>query len=102
VLRAAEGATNTQIATEAWVSLPMVGLWRRSFCERRLEGLSDAPRSGRLRRGVHGSVPELNADIQDWVKHWNENPNPYVWTKTADEILDNLAGYCNTINASGR
>ncbi len=55
----------------------------------------------KLRRGVHRSVTQLNADIEDWVEHWNENPNPYVWTKTADEILDNLAGYCNTINASG-
>lgn len=39
VLRAAEGATITQIAAEAGVSLPTVGLWRRSFYERRLEGL---------------------------------------------------------------
>jgi hypothetical protein len=53
------------------------------------------------RRGVHRNVTELNADIEDWVEHWNENPKPYVWTKTADEILDNLTGYCNTINASG-
>ena len=49
VLRAAEGATNTQIAAEAGVSLPTVGLWRRNFCERRLPGLADAPRSGRPR-----------------------------------------------------
>jgi hypothetical protein len=49
VLRAAEGATNTQIAAEAGVSLPTVGLWRRSFSERRLDGLADAPRSGRPR-----------------------------------------------------
>jgi hypothetical protein len=55
----------------------------------------------KLRRGVHRSVTELNADIEDWVEHCNENPNPYIWTKTADETLDNLAGYCNTINASG-
>ncbi|HEY8303275.1 MAG TPA: IS630 family transposase [Solirubrobacteraceae bacterium] len=55
----------------------------------------------KLRRGVHRSVTELNADIENWVEHWNENPNPYVWTKTAEEILDNLAEYCNTINASG-
>jgi transposase len=54
----------------------------------------------KLRRGTHRSVAELNTDIQQWVDHWNENPNPYVWTKTADEILDNLATYCNTINAS--
>jgi len=49
VLHAAEGATNAQIAAEAGVSLPTVGLWRRSFCERRLDGLADAPRSGRPR-----------------------------------------------------
>ena len=55
----------------------------------------------KLRRGVHRSVAELNTDIENWVEHWNENPKPYVWTKPADEILDNLAGYCNTINASG-
>jgi transposase len=55
----------------------------------------------KLRRGAHGSVKELNADIETWTDNWNENPKPYVWVKTADEILDNLAGYCNTINASG-
>src|SRR3954463_5899323 len=47
VLRAAEGATNTQIAAEAGVSLPTVGLWRRNFSERRLAGLADAPIWGR-------------------------------------------------------
>lgn len=55
----------------------------------------------KLRRGVHRSVAELNADIEDWVERWNEDPKPYVWAKTADEILDNLAGYCNAINGSG-
>jgi transposase len=50
VLRAAEGVANTQIAAETGVSLPTVGLWRRNFCERRLEGLADAPRSGRPRQ----------------------------------------------------
>jgi len=55
----------------------------------------------KLRRGVHRSVKALNADIRDWIEHWNENPKPYVWTKTADQILDNLANYCNTINDSG-
>ena len=54
----------------------------------------------KLRRGVHRSVRALNADIQDWTSKWNEDPKPYVWAKTADEILENLAGYCNTINAS--
>jgi len=43
---------------------------------------------------------ELNADIEDWADRWNEDPKPHVWVKTGDEILDNLAGYCNTINVS--
>jgi transposase len=55
----------------------------------------------KLRRGTHRSVAELNADIEDWVEHWNEDPKPYVWTKSADDILDSLAGYCNVINGSG-
>ena len=49
VLRAAEGASNTQIAAEVGVSLPTVGLWRRNFSERGLDGLQTAPRTGRPR-----------------------------------------------------
>jgi transposase len=55
----------------------------------------------KLQRSAHRSVKALNADIQDWIENWNEDPQPYVWTRTADEILQKLAGYCNTINASG-
>jgi transposase len=55
----------------------------------------------KLRRGAHRSVNQLNADIRGWLERWNEDPKPYVWTKTADEILESLASYCNTINASG-
>ena len=57
--------------------------------------------SRKLRRGAHRSVAELNADIEDWVERWNEDPKPYVWTKSADEILAALAAYCNVINGSG-
>jgi hypothetical protein len=32
---------------------------------------------------------------------WNDNPRPFVWTKTADEILDTIAAYCQRINDSG-
>jgi transposase len=54
----------------------------------------------KLRRGTHRSVAELRHDINDWVDHWNTNPCPFVWRKTADEILDNLAGYLQRINDS--
>ncbi len=57
--------------------------------------------SKKLRRGAHRSVHQLNTDIRAWIADWNENPRPYVWTKTADHILDSIARYCNRINASG-
>jgi len=55
----------------------------------------------KLRRGTHRSVPDLNADIRAWIATWNEDPRPYVWTKTADQILDSIARYCTRINDSG-
>jgi transposase len=54
-----------------------------------------------LRRGVHRSVTALERDIRDWIQHWNTNPRPYVWTRTADQILESLAAYCRRINDSG-
>ena len=46
-----------------------------------------------IRRGVHTSVPALENDIKDWIATWNDNPRPFTWTKTADEILSSLADY---------
>jgi len=54
-----------------------------------------------LKQGTHRSVKELTASIRTWIAHWNENPRPYVWHKTADQILGTLADYCQRINASG-
>jgi transposase len=55
----------------------------------------------KLRRSAHRSVTELEADIRKWVNEWNKNPRPFIWTKTADEILATLAAYCQRINGSG-
>jgi transposase len=54
----------------------------------------------KLRRSTHRSVAELRRDINDWVEHWNANPRPFIWRKTADDILDNLASYLQRINDS--
>jgi len=54
----------------------------------------------KLKRGTHRSVRELNTDIRDWMEHWNANPRPYVWTKTADQILDSITTYTTRINDS--
>ena len=53
-----------------------------------------------LRRGTHRSTKELEVSILDWTESWNDNPRPFVWSKTADEILDTLAGYCARISDS--
>ncbi|MFH8717498.1 IS630 family transposase, partial [Streptomyces zaomyceticus] len=50
-----------------------------------------------IRRGVHRSVQALEKDIRTWIAAWNTDPKPYVWTKTADEILERLASYLNRI-----
>jgi transposase len=52
----------------------------------------------KLRRSSHRSVKELETDVNAWIAAWNEDPKPFVWTKTADEILANLANYCTRIN----
>jgi transposase len=54
----------------------------------------------KLRRGAHRSVRDLNTDIRAWIQTWNENPRPFVWTKTAEQILDSIARYCTRINES--
>ncbi len=52
-----------------------------------------------IRRGVHTSVPALENDIKDWIAIWNDNPRPFTWTKTADEILNSLADYLAKLGA---
>lgn len=54
----------------------------------------------KLKRGVHRSVQALERDIRAWLTDWNEHPRPFVWTKTADEILDKVAAYCRRISDS--
>jgi hypothetical protein len=44
---------------------------------------------------------QLNTDIRAWINIWNDNPRPYVWTKTADQILASIGNYCQRINDSG-
>ena len=47
----------------------------------------------RIRRGVFRSVKELEVAIRDYIEVHNEDPKPFVWTRTADQILDSIARY---------
>jgi transposase/transcriptional regulator with XRE-family HTH domain len=54
-----------------------------------------------IRRGSHTSVPALEADIRAWVAGWNENPKPFIWTKTAQDILESLGRLISRISGAG-
>jgi transposase len=54
-----------------------------------------------LRRGVHKNLQALERDIRAWIKSWNDDPRPFAWTKTADEILERLAAYLDRIPGAG-
>jgi len=51
----------------------------------------------KIRRGAHKSVQALEKDIRDWAASWNQNPKPFVWKKSAEEILDSLARYLRRV-----
>lgn len=54
-----------------------------------------------IKRGAHRSTRALEAAIREYVAVTNESPRPFVWTKTADEILASVARYCERISDSG-
>jgi len=54
----------------------------------------------KIKRGAHTSVKALEKDIREWIEQWNENPRPYVWVKTADQILASLGRYCERVSAA--
>ena len=54
-----------------------------------------------LRRGVHKSVAALEKDVRNWIETWNDDPKPFAWTKTAEEILESLHKYISRISGAG-
>jgi transposase len=72
---------------------PTYGSWM-NLVERWFSALT----TKKLQRSAHSSTKALSADIIAWVSEWNKNPKPFVWHKTAEEILERLAGYCSAIN----
>ena len=54
-----------------------------------------------LRRSAHRSTLELERAIRDYIDVKNRHPKPFVWTKTADEILTSIERFCQRISESG-
>ncbi len=53
-----------------------------------------------IRRGSHTSVPALEADIRTWATAWNDDPKPFIWTKTAEQILDSIGRLLTRISGA--
>jgi len=51
----------------------------------------------KLRRSAHRSTKELVADLHAWTAAWNDNPRPFIWHRTADEILNTLKKYLTNL-----
>jgi len=70
----------------SWINL--VKRWFATLTERQ------------LRRGIHHSTQELETALRCYVKTYNQDPRHFVWTKTADRILEAVARFCNRTSAS--
>jgi transposase len=54
-----------------------------------------------IRRGVHRSVHQLELAIKNYLALTNASPRPFIWTKTADEILASVARFCQRTSETG-
>jgi transposase len=68
-----------------------------NLVERWFAGLTEK----QIRRGVHRSNSELKAAIQEYLQVTNEDPKPFVWSRTADQILESVARFCMRTSDSG-
>ena len=71
----------------SWINL--VERWFATLTERQ------------LRRGTYRRTQDLEAALRRYVETYNQEPNPFVWTKTADQILEALARFCKRTYDSG-
>jgi transposase len=55
----------------------------------------------KIRRAAHKSVRRLEDDLKRYIEINNKNPKPFVWTKTADEILAAVARFCKRTSSAG-
>jgi len=54
-----------------------------------------------IRRGTHRSVPQLEQAIRLFLSIYNENPKPFIWVKTADQILESIRRFCVRTSGPG-
>ncbi|MCC5953679.1 MAG: IS630 family transposase [Acidimicrobiia bacterium] len=76
-----------------WLAKPRQARWHLHFIPTSsswlnlVEGWFAQLTNKRLRTGSFNSVAALTDAIGDWVSHWNDDPKPFIWTKTANDII---------------
>jgi transposase len=68
-----------------------------NLVERWFAGLTEK----QIRRGTHRSTRQLVAAIRKYLETTNQDPKPFIWTKTADEILESVGRFCMRISDTG-
>jgi transposase len=89
-----------------WLAHPRRARWHLHFTPTSsswlnlVEGWFSLLTKRRLERGVFSSVDALIEAIETWAEHWNDNPHPFVWTKTAEAILTKARRARSALTAS--
>lgn len=79
-----------------WLAKPAQKRWHLHFTPTSaswlnlVEGWFAQLTNKRLRTGAFNSVAHLVDAIDRWVSHWNEDPKPFVWVKTAEDIIEKV------------
>ncbi len=76
---------------------------RRPRLRGSIKSSAGSPRSpsAQIRRGTHRSTVELERAIRGYLSVNNRDPKPFVWTKTADQILESIKRFCMRTSNSG-
>jgi transposase len=86
-------SAHTAPEVQKWLANPKRKRWHLHFTPTSsswlnlVEGWFHLLTARRLKHGVFTSVPQLVDAIELWASHWNDDPKPFVWKKTADEII---------------
>ena len=98
-------ATHKTLSVHRWLAkrpryqlhfTPTSASWL-NFVERWFAALTEK----QIRRGVFRSTRELEDAIMRYLESSNQDPKPFIWTKTADQILASIARFCKRISNSG-
>lgn len=99
-------ATHKAPPVANWLAHPRRARWHLHFTPTSsswlnlVEGWFSLLTKRRLQRGVFTSVGALVEAIETWAEHWNDDPHPFVWTKTAEAILAKARRARETLAAS--